>query len=132
MKKIVLLLSVVILIISCSQQKIKPFIPKSDTTKQLSLFKKGKGFYNDIIYRIIKDTFKLSGYEDGETAKIKWVKDTSYYIPYLDTLKDAKTGLPIKDSAGKERTYINYYLRPKSDILIDANQSVDSVMKKLR
>lgn len=103
MRKFTTAVLLVGILVSCNNQKTgtKPLAEKSDTTpvKVLGIYKV-KEWKLDSVYRVIKDTFRLSGIDTaGGKAKMTWVKDTIYFIPIItDSVKKEGGwyGIPAK------------------------------------
>lgn len=131
MKKTIIILALLVTVISilfsCKEEKrVHNFIPKSDTMQTLALYKpSGRQITFGIIYRITKDTFKVS----YQSEKIQWTRDTLYYAPVTDTIRDAATRKPQLDSTGKAKIYTQYLLINKSFVWVDADKNIDSVLK---
>lgn len=113
MKTIILTLST-LLLFSCSNNKSATFDhSKPDTSKQLLLYKLPDSTAKvELGFRIIKDTFKFTSIDSTTLAK-RWVKDTIYFIPIVDSAR----GL----------LFVPY---PSQYILIDGGKNVDSIFKK--
>lgn len=127
MKRAIIILMAVVTFISCETKKTVNIIPKSDTMKTLCIYwYKNEPIYS-VIFRVTKDTFKMVAV-DNETSKKKWTKDTVYFIPVTDTVRDVK-GLPLRDTLGAYKFLTQYFTYPNNLIWLDANQNIDSLMK---
>ncbi len=89
MKKTTTALLAIILLASCHAPKTSGVKGKPDTTRVEVFYRLGKSARLDSSFRIIKDTFRLSGIDTtAGQADMSWVKDTTYFIPVVtDTAK---------------------------------------------
>lgn len=71
---------------------------------------------NSIAAIVVQDTF-TSVWEknkDGDSVKkMKWITDTIYKVPVWIPMIDSATKKPALDSAGKQRTMLNWVVLPK-------------------
>ena len=126
MKRAILILMAVVTFVSCETKKSVNVIPKSDTIKTLAIYMYNKNISYAVIYRITKDTFRMAPV-DSLTSKKQWVKDTMYFIPIQDTVRDEK-GKPRLDSLGKFKFVENYYPYRNDLIWLDAGKNIDSLI----
>jgi hypothetical protein len=92
------------IIYSCNSSSASAFTKsKSDTAQVVGVFEvgaaQGKQLRFDYMWRVIKDTFavaKIDSTGDETTVKEKWLRDTIYFAPFLDTVR--VNGVPQYDS----------------------------------
>jgi len=65
---------------------------------------------------------------DSNTFKKSWTRAKEYYMPALDTIKDA-SGAPILDSLNRPRIRTEYFLINSVAIIKDLDINIDSVIK---
>jgi hypothetical protein len=124
-----------LLVYSCGGKKtgiINPSQP--DTTKTVALFlvEPDKGIRVDYVVRIVKDTMMYSDIDSADnkiTATKKTVSDTSYFIPYVDTVRH-QSGLAKLDSMGKVRFGVYWMPTYRSNIIKDFNYTVKGLFGK--
>jgi hypothetical protein len=126
MKRAIIILMAVVTFVSCETKKSVNVIPKSDTIKTLAIYMYNKNLSYAVIYRITKDTFRMAPV-DSLTSKKQWVKDTMYFIPIQDTVRDEK-GKPRLDSMGKQMFIENYYPYRNDLVWLDAGKNIDSLI----
>lgn len=128
MKK--LLIPITIFLTSCGAVTDKEYkLSKRDTSVVACLYVYNqKDLKVDLVYRLIKDTIGFTKI-DEETLKRLPHRDTTYYAPVPDTLRDAN-GQPVKDSLGNYMWTSVYLLLPKKFFLRDlgsVNKLIDSL-----
>ena len=122
--KYILILAVAFICSCNSNSNLKHDSNKRDTTKTLAVYTlplHPHHVYFDAVYRVIKDSFYTKPVNS-------WAKDTSYYLPRIDTLRD-KNNNPIKDSLGNTSIQVLFYLASPNQVVHDCNCNVDSIVK---
>jgi hypothetical protein len=77
------------------------------------------------VFRITKDTFSYDnvGHSTDEiTIKKQWHRDSMYFIPMVDTLK--QNGKVLYDSLKKPLAKINFHYIPRDFVLQDYNKHI--------
>lgn len=89
--------------------------------------------HTEFVFRITKEEFRFA-FKDSTSSSLnfakKWVIDTTYYVPVLDTLRDS-IGKAKFDNNGKIQTGITYKgPYPNQFILVDGIKNIDTLRKK--
>lgn len=74
-----------------------------------------------VVFLTVKDTFKLTSTDstaDHVTMAKKWVKDTTYFVPITDSLRDSARR-PILDTLKKPKMQTKWYPWPRRFIIYD-------------
>ncbi len=132
MKKTVNILLVVILILAACKDGTSFKHQKAETVLTLTKYVVNNQVFEDLALRIIKDSL-ITTLTDSTSEKVvtqkKWVRDTQYHVPYMDTLREK--GLVVLDSLGKAQPRLIYvYLPKKKHIVFDWNWRPDSTGEK--
>jgi hypothetical protein len=112
-------------LISCSNSSsFKKSTP--DTTKTVAVYTNRAGaLFIDYVVRVASDSFMLVS-TDTTTSEVvskrKWVRDTSYFVPLVDTLRDA-ANKPVLDSNGKSTLRLWWVPSDKKYIIQDFNKA---------
>lgn len=86
----------------------------------------GKPMY-DIVFRVSKDSFMFS-LMDSTTLKKSWVRAKDYYIPIVDTVRNADGSLGL-DSIGRPKIATQYILINSAAVIKDMDIDLDSIIK---
>jgi hypothetical protein len=78
-----------------------------------------------LVIKIIKDTFSYQNSENSSdqiTLKKNWYRDSFYFVPTEDTVKE--NGKIVLDSLKKPKKQLSYHYLPKELLLIDYNKNI--------
>ncbi len=132
MKKQLLLLGIsIITLTSCKNDGVKTFKQSpSDTTKTMCLYVlNNRQQFLDWTIRVTKDSFmyvKSDTAGNKVTQEKKWIRDTLYFVPVIDTLRDTQ-GKFILDSLGKPQPKLFWPQAPKKYIIKDFNVNINEI-----
>jgi hypothetical protein len=119
--------------LSCNESHSNE-IPKlttksSDTIKTVLAYPQNGQLIINVGFRIIRDTTVLTT-KDSVTFTKTWTKDTTYFIPITDTVRD-KQMKPKLDSITHKPTLTTYYYPVlKKTILLDGNKDIPTILKE--
>jgi hypothetical protein len=83
--KYILILAVVLT--SCYSKNQAHVRSKTDTAHVSVIYAVDSEWKKDSAFRVIKDTFRLSGVDTAKgNAKMAWYKDTVYFLPFKDSV----------------------------------------------
>lgn len=128
MKKIILAIAL-FAVLACKHERSTPLshqAQKNDTVRTTAIYILGstREIHVDYCFRITKDTLAFSTIDstgDQMVAQKKWVRDTSYFVPVQDTVKE--NGRAMLDSLGHPKMRITFYQLPNRYILQDFNKA---------
>jgi len=100
-----------------------------DTSRVIGVFVdlKGEDIRHDIVYRVIKDSIKV---DTSNVMRNIVTKDSLYFVPVVDSVRDRATGKPSFDSLGKA-IFTTYWIPTQRSMVIDLGLKVDSAVSKL-
>lgn len=128
-KKVFIFCFLLVLFSCSSKSDNNKFVHSApDTIRTLALYMRGPGkpMY-DVVFRVSKDSFMFS-LMDSTTLKKSWVRAKDYYIPIVDTVRNADGSLGL-DSIGRPKIATQYILINSAAVIKDMDIDLDSIIK---
>lgn len=123
MKSVFLLFALSVLMYACTNSNSAPAENSkrpNDTTQIVGVFEMGqqRALRMDFMWRVTKDTLSIS----KDSSKLTWARDTSYFAPIQDTIRNPTTYKPVLDSVGKPQLGIFWVPLPRQNVWKEFNK----------
>jgi hypothetical protein len=127
MKKMLLfaLTTCLLFLTNCNNNKTESFKHSpNDTLKTVAVYMMGNEgeLRYGYTYKVLCDTMTMVK-KDSNSMELKWGRDSLYYIPLVDTIRD-KFNKPVKDSIGNYNYSVTWVNIERSNIIHDYNKNI--------
>lgn len=123
MKKTITSICLLIILSACNSTSKEYQKQPPDTLQTAAIYLDAGTVNGGMVYRVTKDTSYLDT-TNADNVKLKWRRDTIYYIPSLTRMRDSANNIIIDSATGKPRmTTIYVPMANKKHMLQDFNKT---------